>query len=134
MEKRYRAARSLWTALLILAFLAGAAVAGADASDQAFRQDRVHKVWLTIPNISWTAVDDEALTACERHERSYYTGTIRFEDAEFPRSGVRIKATPEPVFTIFLTEQPKLISTMAAPAATACCAASAVMVGSAPKS
>jgi hypothetical protein len=63
----------------------------ADTSDEVFNANRIDPVWLTIPNASWTPIDNEALTACEPHPRSYYRGAIRLGNEDFPGSGLRIK-------------------------------------------
>ena len=48
-------------------------------------------------------------------------------------TGVFMSAAPEPVFRIFLTEQPQLMSTISAPEASTIFAASAMIAGSEPK-
>jgi hypothetical protein len=60
-------------------------------SRDAFNPAIIDEVWLDIPNLSWTPIDDEALTACEPHPRSYYPGAVRIGGIDFPGSGVRIK-------------------------------------------
>lgn len=62
-----------------------------DESEQLFDTAAIPDVWLLIPEQSWGRIDDEALSGCAPHNRSYYPGTIRFEDAEFPGSGLRAK-------------------------------------------
>lgn len=61
------------------------------ATDEAFNPAVIGEVWLDIPGSSWTPIDDEALTACEPHPRSYYQGAIKIGKANFPGSGLRIK-------------------------------------------
>lgn len=63
----------------------------ADASDEVFNPAVIGQIWLDIPESSWGPIDDEALTACEPHPRSYYPGAVRIGATDFPGSGVRIK-------------------------------------------
>jgi hypothetical protein len=62
-----------------------------DGSEEVFKPGVIGEVWLDIPESSWTPIDDEALTACEFHPRSYYPGTIRIGDIDYPGSGLRVK-------------------------------------------
>jgi hypothetical protein len=62
-----------------------------DGSDEVFNPEVIVDVWLDIPGLSWTPIDDEALTACEPHPRSYYPGTTKIGESSFPGSGLRIK-------------------------------------------
>jgi hypothetical protein len=62
-----------------------------DRSAEVYDPSVIGEVWLDIPNASWMPIDDEALTACERHSRSYYPGTMKIGTAEFPGSGIRVK-------------------------------------------
>jgi len=68
-----------------------AAKAAGDGSEEIFNSTIIGEVWLDIPNLSWTPIDDVALTACEPHPRSYYPGTVKIGATNFPGSGVRIK-------------------------------------------
>ena len=70
---------------------AHAARAVNDGSEEVFNQKVISEIWLDIPGVSWTPIDDEALTACEPHPRSYYPGAVKIGTADFPGSGVRIK-------------------------------------------
>ena len=62
-----------------------------DGSSELFRAAGIRDVWLQIPQSSWARMDDEALVGCAPHNRSYYPGTIRIGDEEFPGAGLRIK-------------------------------------------
>ena len=62
-----------------------------DESAVLFETSAIDKVWLDIPARSWERMDDEAIVGCVPHNRSYYPGTIRFDSAEFPGTGLRIK-------------------------------------------
>jgi hypothetical protein len=80
--------------LLAIAIVSAGAVspaAAGDRSDEVFNTAVVSDVWLEIPNPSWTPIDDVALSACERHHRSYHPGTVRIGSMEYPGSGVRVK-------------------------------------------
>ena len=95
-----------FVAAIVLALLlaprldAGQDPAG-DESDELFRSTAVRlpealdepfeTLWLEIPETSWARIDDEALAGCAPHNRSYYPGTIRFRDADYPDSGLRVK-------------------------------------------
>jgi hypothetical protein len=76
------------TGVFIPERLSGGAV---DESKEIFNPAVVAEFWLDIPNSSWTPIDDEALTACEFHPRSYYPGAIKIGTEEFPGAGLRIK-------------------------------------------
>jgi hypothetical protein len=62
-----------------------------DGSHALFETESIQNIWLNIPKPSWQKIDDEALSGCAPHNRAYYPGTIRFDDAEFSHSGVRAK-------------------------------------------
>ena len=79
----------LLTGLLMAPAIAAKAVG--DGSEEVFNSAVIGEVWLDIPNLSWTPIDDVALTACEPHPRSYYPGTVKIGATNFPGSGVRIK-------------------------------------------
>ena len=91
MASSYHSTLPARAAVLFLGFFAAAGGALADSSDEVFDPAVIGQVWLTIPNASWTPIDNEALTACEPHPRSYYRGAIRLGNEEFPGSGLRIK-------------------------------------------
>jgi hypothetical protein len=78
--------------LLMGLFIAPAIAANpGDGSEEIFNPANIGEVWLDIPSLSWTPIDDEALTACEPHSRSYHLGSVKFGTADFPGSGVRVK-------------------------------------------
>lgn len=62
-----------------------------DGSEAIFNSQVIRDVRLTIPESSWGPIDDEALSECEPHPRSYYPGALTIEGAQFPGSGVRAK-------------------------------------------
>ena len=63
-----------------------------DGSDEVFNPDVIAEVWLEIPDLSWSPIDDVALAGCGPHPRSYHPGSIKIEATEFPGSGIRAKA------------------------------------------
>lgn len=62
-----------------------------DGSEKVFNQGTVGDVEISIPLTSWQPIDDEALSACEFHPRSYYPGAIRVDGVYYPGSGLRVK-------------------------------------------
>jgi len=73
-------------------FMAPAIAAGTgDGSEKFFDPSIIREIRLDISGLSWAPIDDEALTACEPHQRSYYPGSVKIGKTEFPGSGVRIK-------------------------------------------
>jgi hypothetical protein len=63
----------------------------ADESAELFNAAVIGEIRLDIPAQSWTPIDEEALTACEPHPRSYYRGAVKIGQSSFPGSGVRVK-------------------------------------------
>jgi hypothetical protein len=61
------------------------------ATEAIFNPAVIGEIRLDIPGSSWTPIDDEALTACEPHPRSYYPGAVKIGTTEFPGSGLRVK-------------------------------------------
>ena len=80
-------------AIFTIAVCLGAtkANAGQDESPAVFDPDVINDIWLDIPPASWTLIDDEALSGCAPHLRSYHAGTVKFGTAEFTGSGIRVK-------------------------------------------
>jgi hypothetical protein len=77
---------------LIGLFMAPAIAASSDnGSEEVFNPAVIGDIWLDIPASSWMPIDNEALTACEPHRRSYYPGAVKLGATDFPGSGVRIK-------------------------------------------
>ncbi len=63
-----------------------------DGSSYLFDPDVVHDVHVDIPPQSWNSIDAEATPPdCVPYLRSYYTGTVTFEDQVFEGAGVRSK-------------------------------------------
>lgn len=93
MPNRLRYLRTVFMSFWFAGLCMTAAVAAAanDGGGDVFDASTIRDIWIEIPGLSWTSIDDEALTACEPHNRSYYPGMIRIGTADFPGSGVRIK-------------------------------------------
>lgn len=63
-----------------------------DGSSYLFDPAYVHDIYLDIPAGSWAAIDAEAVPdSCEPWTRSYYPGTLRFEDKTYLDVGIRAK-------------------------------------------
>jgi hypothetical protein len=65
---------------------------GGDESDFLFRKDQVLSFYLELPPASFAAIDAEAVPGgCFLTERSYYEGTLRFEQHTLEKVGIRAK-------------------------------------------
>jgi len=63
-----------------------------DGSTELFDESVVRDFYLEIPPASWDAIDAEAYPpGCVPFNRSYHTGTLRYEDQVFPGVGIKIK-------------------------------------------
>lgn len=63
-----------------------------DGSTALFDDSLVRDFYLDIPPGSWEAINAEANPpGCVPFDRSYYRGTLRFEDQTFPGVGIKIK-------------------------------------------
>ena len=91
MASKLRFTLSAMAAFLFLGFFMVPAISSEAAKEDVFNPAVIGEIWLDIPGSSWTPIDDEALTACEPHPRSYYPGAVKIGATDFPGSGVRIK-------------------------------------------
>lgn len=63
-----------------------------DGSSELFDENVVRDFYLDIPPASWTAINAEAYPpGCVPFNRSYHTGTLRYEDQVFEGVGIKIK-------------------------------------------
>jgi len=73
MANKLRFTLSVLAAFLLTGLFMAPAIAAkavGDGSEDVFNSAIIGEVWLDIPNLSWTPIDDVALTACEPHPRS----------------------------------------------------------------
>jgi hypothetical protein len=62
-----------------------------DGSESVFNEDLIGTARVQIPSASYGPIDDEALSDCGPHPRSYYVGALNIGSVDFPGSGVRAK-------------------------------------------
>jgi hypothetical protein len=64
-----------------------------DGSSYLFDATQIREFHLEIPPESWEGINAEAVPpdGCKPHRRSYYPGTLRFEDQLFEGVGIRVK-------------------------------------------
>lgn len=63
-----------------------------DGSTELFDDSVVRDFYLDIPQDSWAAIDAEAYPpGCVPFDRTYHTGTLRYEGQLFPGVGIKIK-------------------------------------------
>lgn len=62
-----------------------------DGSESVFNENLIGEARVDIPSASYGPIDDEALSDCGPHVRSYYLGGLSIGGEDFPGSGVRAK-------------------------------------------